>query len=374
MSKVRILADDLTGALDAAARFVPMVSELAVSWISAPENTRGAAFDTETRDLAGPEAGAGVAAAGAWLCGADISYKKIDSQLRGPVAEEIAAAFRAGRFARAIIAPAFPDQERITRDGRQWVRDQGKPEWRRVGPDLAARLRQLGLSVKSGATPGASPKKLPPGLTLWDARTDSDLDGVVKAGMRIARRTLWCGSAGLAGALARHHVSAGKTCALKSLPGPLLFVVGTARPAMLGQLNALTTQHPDCWIRIGANPGDVLPRLRAGLAGSGFVLITFDPGEGLSETQAARIIRAGMATLLLSIPQPGSLFVSGGETLHAALNILGAREIRVDGEFEPGIPTGRLCGGHFDGTRLISKSGAFGTPDILVRIAAVSGG
>ena len=67
------------------------------------------------------------------FAGADVSYKKVDSLLRGRTAEEVADCLNSGLFRSAVIAPAFPAQQRITRDGRQlWRRGPDEP-WQPVG-------------------------------------------------------------------------------------------------------------------------------------------------------------------------------------------------------------------------------------------------
>lgn len=66
--------------------------------------------------------------------------------------------------------------------------------------------------------------------------------------------------------------------------------------------------------------------------------------------------------------RPGTLIVSGGETLRALCIALAADRLDVDGEIEPGVPTSVLRGGAFDGQRIVSKSGAFGGDDFLARI------
>jgi uncharacterized protein YgbK (DUF1537 family) len=379
MNNIRILADDLTGALDSAARFVPYADTFDVSWLSAPDRCGGAVFDTETRNMNARQAAASVAAAAPWLEDAAISFKKIDSQLRGPVAAEIAVLSQSGRFASVSIAPAFPTQGRRTSDGCQWVQDPGTSGWRKVGPDLGVQLARLGLEVNHAHAAEAARTSFASGLTLWDASTDRDLDALAAAGSAApghAGSVLWCGSAGLAGALARNLMDArgpgvsGNAAAIRSLPAPLLFIVGTARPAMLRQTARLMAGDAKCRINAGEDDALTLRNLRGRLAGATYALLTFDLREGLSEAEAGAIIRQRLRAVLTRLPPPGSLFVSGGETLHAALDILGAGGIRVCGEFEPGIALGRLTGGRFDQVHLVSKSGAFGTTDILVRIAA----
>src|ERR671918_392381 len=70
------------------------------------------------------------------LAGAAPAFKKIDSLLRGWTAKEILACLESGRFRSAIIAPAFPAQNRITRLGRQYWRPAGQRAWQAVDMDL----------------------------------------------------------------------------------------------------------------------------------------------------------------------------------------------------------------------------------------------
>src|SRR3954451_21826491 len=95
---VRLLADDLTGALDTAAELVGLSGPIPVFWHGAipsrlPAN---AAFDSGTRELSGADAAAVVTRLTPLMDGADIAYKKVDSLLRGPTLMEIAATLRTG--------------------------------------------------------------------------------------------------------------------------------------------------------------------------------------------------------------------------------------------------------------------------------------
>ena len=85
MTIVRLLADDLTGALDTAAEFVPLTGELPVFWPggSRQELVGSLGLDSGTRERDPKAAAAEVARLAPSLNGADIAFKKIDSLLRG---------------------------------------------------------------------------------------------------------------------------------------------------------------------------------------------------------------------------------------------------------------------------------------------------
>ncbi len=212
MTHLRLLADDLTGALDSAAGFVPLTGPVSVTW--QPVAAQGSiAFDSGTRDLPAHQALESIARFSPLLDGGAPAFKKIDSLLRGHVALELATCLR--RFDHCVLAPAFPFQGRITRNGRQLVRsDDG---WRDTGVDLSTELRALGVVAR-----------------VLDAETDADLDAIVAEGQRLAGRVLWCGTGGLAGALAGH-----RPVPCPVLPPPILALIGSDHAVSRAQIAAV---------------------------------------------------------------------------------------------------------------------------------------
>jgi len=317
IASLRLLADDLTGALDSTARFVPMIGPVATVWHVAglPE---AAAIDSGTRDNSESSARVAIERLAPLLAGGAPAFKKIDSLLRGHVAVELAACMR--WFDHCVLAPAFPFQGRITRDGRQLVRsDTG---WRDTGIDLAAAVGALGVAVQ-----------------VRDAETDDDLDAIVTAGHALRGRVLWCGTGGLAGALAGRLA-----VPCPALPRPMLALIGSDHAVSRAQVAAVPAGLCDavvvCTLPAGIERGEARQRI----------------GETFAAVLQARTER------------PGTLFVTGGETLRDLCGALGASHLEVDGEIEPGVPTSVLRGGDWDGQRIVSKSGAFGDPGFLARL------
>ena len=83
MTAVRLLADDLTGALDTAAELTPLAGPLPVHWASAlpPVLPASCAVDTGTREKDWHVANAAVARLAPDLADAGLSFKKVDSLL-----------------------------------------------------------------------------------------------------------------------------------------------------------------------------------------------------------------------------------------------------------------------------------------------------
>ena len=322
MTVLRLLADDLTGALDSAARFVPLVGPVPVMW-SDPPPTGTVAIDSETRDLDPETAEAVVRRLVSTLGGADIAFKKIDGLLRGSVVRELAVCLP--HFDHCILAPAFPFQGRITQSGRQLAWD--GTGWRDTSIDLSA---------------------LP--VPLLDARTDADLDAIVAQGRALPGRVLWVGTGGLAGALAGRNAVPSP-----GLRRPILALAGSRHPATLGQLEAAEAWHRP------VTPGAIDPPMLP-------AIVTVNLPPDTPATDAAARIAATFRTVLTNVPRPGTLLIIGGATLHAVCQALGATSLLVDGEVEPGVPLAILRGGAWDGQRIVSKSGAFGDKGLLVRL------
>jgi uncharacterized protein YgbK (DUF1537 family) len=333
---LRLLADDLSGALDSAAPFAAGGAPVPVAWDErAIPPGDDLALDSETRDATAGEAAARVAALAPFLSDGAPAFKKIDSCLRGQPAAEIAAVVRGGRFRTTVIAPAHPRQGRITRDGRQLLRcGHG---WRPLAVDLPAELAAQGLAVVRRTLPDAA------GAFLCDATTPRDLDRVAAAGRALPGPVLWCGSGGLARALAGATPAIAAAAVVRP---PALILVGSAHPVTAAQLALLPAPAPD--------------RLRI-------------ERLGLPDGTAPAVARAALARLvqgLAAAPGPATLVVAGGETLLRLCRALGTVRLEVEGEVEPGVAVSRMVGGRWPGTAVISKSGGFGDVRCLARLVA----
>ncbi len=353
---IRLLADDLTGALDSAVAFASAGSGVAVTWWPHRHAGARAAIDLATREGGEAEAARRHAEFAPWLSAGRICFKKIDSVLRGHPVAEIAACIEAGGFERVIVAPAFPFQGRVTRAGRQWRLDREEQVGPPLGRDLARRF-----AVAHGR-PGDAPRRR---VTVYDAETQHDLDDIVSAvGVRSAS-TLWVGSGGLAAALARHlDWTDGAAVACR---GPFLALVGTDNEVTRRQVRHFAERDAQAEIVIGGDVAAARARLVERMARGAPSLVTV-AANGDRRAAARRVERA-FAELLDGLPKPGTLLVTGGETLRSVCETLGSARLVVEKAIEPGLPVSRMGGGRFDGVVTISKSGGFGEPGLFSRLA-----
>lgn len=363
--RLRILADDLTGALDTAAQFAGSLGPVAARFRDGDSDADDPrlAYASATRERSAEAAAAKLARLGGFFAGAGIAFKKIDSLLRGHSALEVATAYRTGGFASAIVAPAFPAQGRITRGGVQRMRGLDG-SWVDVAPKFLEELRGHGLDARRAGTPTSLRGA---GVFLCDAETDAELTAIVARAPRLETPLLWAGAAGLAAALAGSRTP---RCTLP--PKPLLAIVGSIHPVSRAQVLAASERWPEAVVAIRDVDG-APTAIDAALERHAVAIVRFSIPAGSTIALAGRAITEGLARVLPRIQRPAGLFVTGGETLEAVANTLGAESFSVAGEVLPGVPRSLMHGGRWDGVFVASKSGAFGEADLLVRVIERAG-
>jgi uncharacterized protein YgbK (DUF1537 family) len=365
MHTLRLLADDLTGALDTAAEFAGVFGPVPVAWrVPVPHDNRhtqkaSLAIDSATRELSPAAAGARCSMLAPLLAprAGTLSFFKLDSLLRGHAGRELTAilAHETG-FRHIVIAPAVPFQGRITRNGRQHIRDGAG--WVATGEDMSATLQDAGIAC-THSRPGEA---IPDGVSLWDCPDDAGLRIIAEAGLALVGPVLWVGATGLAAALA---ALLGKDHEPPFLPDePILGLIGSEHPMMRAQMQRI----PRHSLAISTGDAETGAAVNARLMRDGAVFLTCDLPGGLDRHAARAEITTIFDTLLAHCARPGLLFASGGETLRGLCEALGAEGLEALGQYEPGAPLSRLTGGRWHGLPLLSKSGAFGEPDFLASL------
>jgi uncharacterized protein YgbK (DUF1537 family) len=410
--RIVIIADDLTGAADTAGPFAEKGLVTVVALSSRHSSKCDAlALSTETRELAREEAIARTRRlCYSFLGRPGLIYKKMDSTLRGHPAAELAAVMDALRIGRALVAPAFPAQGRTTRGGRQLVNGvpirrgqkpgflkhrgrerrpaRKKPGFSSASSDLVALFREVGpvrlvelSAVRKGDATLCEALRAT-GVIVADAETDADLAALARAATT-SRINLFCGSAGLARALAETlSISATPPVPRSPIPsrGPVLIVAGSRHPSTVRQV-AFARRRGMKILRLDwAAPERTDPALAETLGADLDVILTTPSrsvalvagnqchpvvsrgatGQGLAGL-LGEMVRAATARANL-----GGLVLTGGEIAAAVCAALGASLIRLHGEVEPGIPWGALLDGARPGLPVVTKAGGFGGDDALV--------
>lgn len=331
-----ILADDLTGALDTAAPFAArgMHVEVALSTAAIDEARREApevlSINLASREVGAQAARQAVAAALEALPAGVRLLKKVDSRLKGHIAAELdAMSYRA-----ALVAPAVPAFGRIVKDGCVTG----------FGVDAPISIAErLGAHAARATIPDVASQSE---MALWLER--ADMAGV----------DLLVGARGLAEALAE-KMSGQAPARMADIPaGPGLFVVGSRDPITLAQVETLLS---DGGLRYLPAPNGRLAETRAD--DSVLTLVQAVPGaDVMTPLEVSRALAESVCPDLAAAAS--TLLLSGGATAEAVLGKMGIVRFRLLGECLPGLGLA-----HAQGHCIIAKSGGFGRPDTLRKIA-----
>ncbi len=348
-----IIADDLTGACDAAAAFAARGFRTLVEPVGAACEPECEVFsiNAESRALEPPELEQVFAGIRARDLPARIVFKKIDSTLRGNAGREIALAAEAFGCDAAVIAPAFPAMGRIVESGVLRVRGAPCP----VDLEDYWRAQKLEGCVHTSCAAAAAAFEAGARYVSVDAVCDGDLDAIVEFGAGLKGRILWAGSAGLAHAMAR-RLTPGVTPAPVP-PGSFpaaLFCIGSTHSVTGQQVERLLSSRNAVLVESGAGQPEPIQKMLA--AGRHVVLRI---SRNAAPSRVAGLLAGSRAPLVLS----------GGDTASLVCSAIGARCIELRGELATGIPAGVLRGGAMDALPVVTKAGGFGNPDTLVNIA-----
>jgi len=146
----------------------------------------------------------------------------------------------------------------------------------------------------------------------------------------------------------------------------VILAVGSRDPITERQVAWLLAAHEEA--AVVAAPAGKLPAGRA----SGPLTVFACTGEivGPAESVATTFGRAvaGEAERL----RPSTMLLTGGDTALAVLQALGAMTLRIEGEAAPGLPWFNVTVGGVS-IAVITKSGGFGSEDILSRVLGTTG-
>lgn len=384
-------------------------------------------INTETRQLEGEKAYEQIYSIADTLSLKDIPhvYKKIDSTMRGNVQREIDGLMDRIPFDAAVVIPAYPKNGRITVGGYHLMdgkliedsviaQDPTLPATESYLPELLRKHTKRKLShldiraIRQGerfvtesilalTRDGCS-------IIVFDCASDRDLDTITEAVWKTGLKVLWVGSAGLA-----YHVS-GKlreTCGIgqrkrtridvrpaESSDGRILVVAGSMCEITREQVTFLAG-NPDFQV-LYANPAALLSetawrREVAKLAeqvietvksGKHPVLTTEQSDSARDELsrwaaetgQDNSHIGHKIADRLALVVQDATnrsnisgLVLTGGDTAYRICKVLNAAGLIIIGEVETGIPMAQMIKKTGSALPVVTKSGAFGKRDSLLR-------
>lgn len=399
-----IVADDLTGAADSAARCVQS-GLFAEVWLdSSPmegqreENEPDViSVSTDSRFLSPDEAAQRVQSLLAAMAPDSVSgsvsgvtwYKKIDSTLRGNLGAELEAMLHAMPSLCAVVSPGFPAQGRGLEEGKLVYADAPL----RHLPALLAEQSDLpvgaiGLDIVRqgvGALRRALDDRRAQGerLLVVDGMTDADLATIVAASVVASSDAggyLLCGSAGMVGPLALHLASQkpvstkkpAKVQLAEVTAGPILAVVGSGSRMAHDQVAQVVATN--CMrVRALDNNWYEMDLLGAQNHPVGDWLLHLAPpaDDVRLEGATARVMAARLADVAYAAVarlHPRTLLVVGGDSAYYVLRRLGIKRLTVVEELLPGIALTFGYDAQGEAMAVVLKPGNFGDEATLVTL------
>jgi uncharacterized protein YgbK (DUF1537 family) len=404
---VVVVADDLTGAADAAIHFIPAAGEMLLLDMERPvpeviqAGISGFALNTASRNLGSREAVRMVTRATEFLSSLPLRliYKKMDSQLRGRPGLEIETLRKDLGLACAFVAPAYPEQGRTTRDAIHLVHGipvaEGEAGKDPVTPVTRSNLPELIADQAGVMTSHVYLKDLDQGIEevyrkiggfmkqgvrviTFDAVQREHLDMVARLGLERFSGTLLAGSAGLALSAAA-LINKGSLRTQPSLPlcRSLLFACGSASRVLHQQADRLVSQGGCGEVKIGpdsltdADRWKTLNKEAQEAWTKGDLLIRISPKPMSVPAVDTDELLSRLAALVMGLLEHKAvdgIFFSGGDTARKVLSETNARAIRIKGQACPGMAWGVAEGGSLNGVITVTKAGAFGREEDLVQL------
>jgi uncharacterized protein YgbK (DUF1537 family) len=424
---IGIIADDLTGACDTALQFhlEGDNTRVLLDYTVAKNQTSTQAWvvHTNSRHVEHYDAVAAVKKSVHFLkeqVGLERFYKKIDSTLRGHIAQECLAMLDELRWPAAVIAPAYPDEGRRTVGGYQIVRGipLGQTETA-IDPLFAVRESHIPTLLGKTSNPeivgyislatimdGAGPilralqeqvqqnKK----LIVVDACSDVDLEQISLAINKMPSdiNILPCGSAGLAKALSKKWVVHRDHSIAKAMhieKSPLLIVVGSASRVTREQVSLLTQWYAQVYpenslLQFNLTPlqilgmdsiDQVVKDVVEGLKNNRTVMISTSyledslqgtialaQEQNLPRYEASQMASRclGEITKAVLAQVQTKLLLTGGDTANQVCRAIGTRSLQIVDQVATSIPLTI----DDEARWIITKSGGFGPPMGLVEI------
>lgn len=391
-----IVADDFTGANDTGVQLRRRGFSTGVVFAGRPlpAGMSCAVIDTESRALPPEEAAAVVAEAMRGVDPADFKYiiKKVDSTLRGCIAQEVLAMDKAAAPELIVFMPALPDLGRTTVDGihmlngvpitkTQLANDPRTPVREDNITDIlravySEPVTQVGLAALRGGDFDLSAGR----IFTFDAEKNEDMRLAIAAAKETGKRVLWVGTAAMADNIMELD--------RKTLP-----VFGAA--ASLSDVTARQLENaaaagvrlvsvPFHRILSGEESGEAYVRECSQSLNSGRDTLmvsssSIDRGDlklaekagadrGMSLSEVGAFVRRRIgeltAAVLEAAPVSG-IFLTGGDTAMGVMDALGADGSEILAEISVGIPMVKLLSPLAPGLKAVTKAGAFGPPDAI---------
>lgn len=397
-ARLVVIADDITGAFDTGVQFSKRGASVRVvigSQLSEEHAiTDVLVINAETRHLTADNAYRETyriaSIVNAWQI--PYLYIKTDSGLRGNIGPAIKAVLDATHEEFAAFAPAYPDTNRITRDGCQWA-DGLLLQNSVYGIDLfepvrTSRVSDLLTPYGLHVCECKAPCQFSAGtatVAVFDAECNEDFHCIAQLLKEEGRLRITAGCAAFAAALPSYLGLPDSLTDIPKVYPPLMIMCGSLNPVTRCQFeygerrgykrvilsrkqlldeNYLDSEACRIWLQSLA---EVLFSHRTLMLDTGLDMPKDKPEDDLEETRVRISCRLGaLLARLLSMREAKGYtpMIIGGDTLMGFLTQLENPSIKLEGEVSAGVVMFSIV---FQGQplQMLSKSGGFGSRTLL---------
>lgn len=412
MVKMLIIADDITGALDTGIQFAKrgirtqVFTEGKLDESDVKTDTEVIVVDSESRPMSADDAYKVVYNITDWAHkkGIGIIFKKTDSALRGNIGAELQAVADAVKDFPIYFLPGHPEIGRVTKGGVHYIsgellensvfgKDPFEPVTMSYIPDIIKDQSDISVICKSADEPITSEKNSMSEIIVCDTQTVKDLDDILDELVKRNELKLIAGCAVLGERLAEKVLCDCKEVSSYEKTDGLYVACGSLNKITLRQLEY--AERSDSFIRRKLtmeqkystdyyNTLDGKKFLKEVIdlckKNKKVIVDSFDTEENIVNFVADK--SKNIDELRTLIPQAHghivkalaeenidlTILMTGGDTLMGYMKLVGCTQIEPVCEIEPGLVVSKLIWNGYC-QQIISKSGGFGTEDILCRIA-----
>ena len=395
MKNYLIVADDLTGANDTGVQLTKRGMKVKVVFkYYGFSNSTSCVLDTETRNF---EAKAAYEKTKKMIEGIDFSnynyvVKKVDSTLRGNVAEEIKAIDEKYKSDLIIFMPALPDLNRTTVDCIHYLnhiritdteiaKDPLKPV---LEDNLANILKRTFINetiahidiekIRSNKLSFNDAR-----IYTVDAESNLDMKIAIYEALKTKKRILWVGSAGIVDNL----------ISIENQSRPSIGLVSSVSETTRAQVkfaeknNIQLIKVPIYDVMLNRNSDIYVKRCLDNLEKGNDIIIlssasyerteldkTVDicANRGIDRTDVNAIVQSILGEIVEKVLYSfniSGIFITGGETAIGFFDRIQANGVEIMEEIATGIPMMKVTGGEFENLKVITKAGAFGREDSM---------
>lgn len=400
MKNYLVLADDFTGANDTGVKLTKHGYKVSVGLegiVIDFENEGSFVIDTETRNLTAKQAEDVIFKLTSQIDFSkfDFIYKKIDSTLRGNIQSELKALTKSYNPELVVFAPALPSMDRIIKDGFLYVREVRANKTDLTKDPLKPLRDDNVFNIVKKVFPGKECKHYnlntirsnkfeitgSERYLTFDTENSTDLSLIVKKVKKKYKKVLWVGSAGLMKELLD----------VNEKPIPAVGIIGSVSDTTRRQIEYINNQNI-CLVNVpiyevyrNDSYNKYVKQADKELKRGKDVVIMSSASQdrnelektvrelseyGLTKNEVSKLTQTVLAGIVRSLILKNKIcgvFATGGDTAWSLLELTKAKAVDVIDELDTGIPILEVREGELDQYKLITKAGAFGNDDFILK-------